>query len=79
MAADADAPVGRSERSAAPSRGAPSNLGGWWGRPGEARIPTMLGFLGRAVVLFAITNIDDLVLLALHFGGRGAIEHTVAL
>jgi cadmium resistance protein CadD (predicted permease) len=36
----------------------------------------MLGFLGRAVVLFAITNIDDLVLLALHFGtARGDRAH----
>src|SRR6476469_9547526 len=36
----------------------------------------MVGFLGRAVVLFAITNVDDLVLLALHFGrARGDRAH----
>ena len=42
----------------------------------------MFGILGQAVVMFAVTNVDDLVLLALYFGQAGAdrrIERGIVL
>ncbi|GAA2777406.1 cadmium resistance transporter [Crossiella cryophila] len=41
-----------------------------------------MGLLGQAVVMFVVTNVDDIVLLALFFGqaagGRGAVLRVVA-
>lgn len=37
-----------------------------------------LAFLGQAAVLFAVTNIDDLIILALYFGRAGRRRRAVA-